>query len=43
MSNLFGAYMAIYNNFKQWHNEIIEEKNIVGPEKDVPFSAQFTK
>ena len=35
--------MAIYDNFKKWHNEMIEEKNIVGPEKILPFSERFKK
>ena len=30
-NNLFGAYMAIYEQFKKWHQEIIENNNIVGP------------
>ena len=31
-NSFFGAYMAIYEQFKKWHFEIIENSNIVGPE-----------
>ena len=43
ISNLFGAYMAIYDLFKKWHCELIEERNVVGPEKKVPFATKFSK
>lgn len=30
ISNLFGAYIDMYNLFKQWHSGIIQER-LVGP------------
>ena len=31
VSNLFGAYLSVYNLFKNWHSGIIQQRH-VGPE-----------
>ena len=41
VSNLFGAYLAIYDLFKSWHSSIIQQRHI-GPDvvKDYEASKQ---
>ena len=37
INNVYSAYCAIYELFKKWHCEVVEERNVVGPDKSSSF------